>query len=259
MKFSANLGFLFREFSLVEAVKAAAAAGFAAVECHWPYETPAATLRAALSAARLPLLSINVRPGDRASGDFGVAAIPGREEEARRLIDEAVDYAAAAGAAHVHVLAGRAEGAEARAVFAANLRYADQRLAGQDIGLLVEPLNHRDAPGNFLRRLEDAASLIDALAIPRLKMMFDCYHVQIEGGDLLRRYASVASYVGHIQFAGVPERNEPDRGEVAYDRLLLAIVSAGYGGFFGAEYKPAGGTAASLGWLKRFASLKPDS
>ena len=76
MKFSANLGFLFRELSLVEAVKAAAAAGFAAVECHWPYETPAATLRAALAAARLPLLSINVRPGDRASGDFGVAAIP---------------------------------------------------------------------------------------------------------------------------------------------------------------------------------------
>jgi 2-dehydrotetronate isomerase len=251
MKFSANLGFLFRELPLPDAVRAAARAGFQAIECHWPYETDPAALRAALDETGLPFLSLNTRPGDTATGEFGLSAVPGREAEARRFIDEAVDYAVATGARNVHVLAGRAAGPEARATFAENLLYADARLGAHSVGLLIEPLNHRDAPGNFLRTVEEAAVLVEALAIRRLKVMFDCYHQQIEGGDLLMRFKAHAANVGHVQFAGVPLRGEPDAGEVAYDRLLPAIAAAGYAGWFGAEYKPQAGTEAGLGWLKR--------
>jgi hydroxypyruvate isomerase len=252
LKFSANLGFLFRELPLLDAVGAAAKAGFGAVECHWPYEIDPARLRAALDASGMPLLALNTAPGDRARGDFGLAAVPGRETEARRAIDQAIAYAAAAGAQHIHVMAGYAEGAAARAAFIANLAYADAEIGDRRIGLLIEPLNHRDAPGYFLRTLDQALDILDGAAIGRLKIMFDCYHMQIEGGDLFRRFAAHRQHVGHIQFAAVPGRAEPDRGEVAYERLLPALVDAGYDGWFGAEYRPRAETHAGLGWLGRF-------
>jgi hydroxypyruvate isomerase len=251
-KFSANIGFLFRELSLPDAVRAAAKAGFTAIECHWPYDTDPAVFRAALDETGLPLLSLNTAPGDMAKGDFGVCAIPRREEEARRFIDQAVDYAAAAGAGKVHVMSGKADGPAARDTLFANLRYASERIGARDITLLIEPLNRRDAPGYFLRTVEQAVALIDAFGIPRLQVMFDCYHQQIEGGDLTRRYQAHAAHIGHIQIASVPDRAEPDSGEIAYERLLPALVDSGYAGWFGAEYRPRRGTADGLGWLPRF-------
>ena len=110
MKFSANLGFLWTELPLPEAIRAAARAGFDAVECHWPYEVPAPKVAEALRQTELPMLGLNTQRGDVAAGDTGLAALPGREAEARAAIDEAVGYADAVGAAHVHVMAGRAEG-----------------------------------------------------------------------------------------------------------------------------------------------------
>lgn len=252
MKFSANLGFLFRELSLPDAVRAAAKAGFSAIECHWPYDTNPKEFRAALDETGLPLLSLNTAPGDMAKGDFGVCAIPGREAEARALIDQAVDYAVAAGAGKIHVMSGKTEGPAARETLVRNLRYADERIGSRDISLLIEPLNHRDAPGYFLRTVEEAVALIDAIGIARLKVMFDCYHMQVQGGDLTRRYQAHAAYVGHIQIASVPDRAEPDTGEVAYERLLPALMDSGYAGWFGAEYRPRGKTADGLGWLHRF-------
>jgi hydroxypyruvate isomerase len=252
MKFSANLGFLFRERALPDAVRAAAKAGFTAIEVHWPYDTDPAVLRATLAEVNLPLLGLNTAVGNRESGDFGLAAIPGREAEARRAIDQAIDYIAAAGGNAVHVMAGNAEGAAARATFIENLRYAGERIGGRAITILIEPLNHRDGPGYFLRTLEQAVGIIEAAGVERLKVMFDCYHMQIEGGDLLRRYEKHRAHIGHVQIASVPDRNEPDTGEIAYDRLLPAMVDAGYTGWIGAEYRPRGETLAGLGWLARF-------
>lgn len=252
MKFSANLGFLFRELTLLDAVHAAATAGFSAIECHWPYATDPNGFRAALDQHDLPLLALNTEVGSRERADFGLAAIPGRETEARAVIDQAIDYAAASGARNVHVMAGKAEGEAAEATFSANLRYADSRIGNRDIGLLIEPLNHRDAPGYFLRTLEHAAQLVEAVGIARLKIMFDCYHVQIEGGDLLARFKCNLLQIGHVQIAAVPGRGEPDEGEIDYRWLLPQLRAAGYDGWIGAEYRPRTGTPAGLGWLKAF-------
>jgi hydroxypyruvate isomerase len=252
MKYSANLGFLFNEFTLPDAVRESAKAGFDAVELHWPYAVDPVLVRAALDETGLPLLALNVGPVNRERGEFGVAAIPGRGDEARRAIDQAIAYAVVTGARSIHVTAGRAEGDVALATFVENLRYADAAIGARAIGILIEPLNHRDAPGYYLRTLEDAFRVQDAAAIDRVKVMFDCYHVQIESGDLLRRAEANLDRIGHIQFAAVPDRGEPDQGEIAYDRLLPAIVAAGYSGWFGAEYRPRATTAEGLGWLGAF-------
>ena len=240
MKFSANLGFLWLDLPLPEAIRAAKAAGFDAVELHWPYEVPAGELKAALDETGLPCLGLNTRRGETG----GLSAIPGGGAAARAAVDEAVAYASAIGAGAVHVMAGVAEGPEAEAAFRDTLDYACA--AAPDLTILIEPLNRYDAPGYFLTTTGQAAVLIDAMARPNLKLMFDCYHVQVMEGDLTRRFDEVRGLVGHVQFAGVPDRGRPDRGEIAYDRLLPAL---GWDGPFGAEYKPGGPTEDTLGWL----------
>lgn len=249
MKFSANLGFLFTDRPLPDAIRAAADHGFDAVECHWPYETPAADTRRALQATGLPLVGINTVRGG--AGEFGLSALPGRQKEARAAINQAVGFAAETGCANIHVMAGIASGREAFDAFAANLEYACRSAEAHGIGILIEPLNSRDVPGYFLSGTAGALELIRAVGAHNLRIMYDCYHMQIMQGDLLRSITNLLPGIGHIQIAAVPDRGEPDAGEVDYDWLLPQIVAAGYAGLFGAEYRPRGKTEAGLGWLAR--------
>lgn len=249
MRISANLGFLLTEFALPEAIRRAKALGFGAVECHFPYDVDPAAVAEALGETGLPMIGLNTVRGDVSAGEAGLAALPKRQAEARAAIDQAVTYARRVGCRNVHVMAGRAEGLEARSTFIDNLRYAADSAAKDGIGMLVEPLNYRDAPGYYVQRLETAVDLIEAVDRPSVKIMFDCYHMQIMGGDLLQRITPVLSLVGHIQFASVPDRAEPDHGEVNYSWLLPAIADLGYDGFFGAEYAPRSG---SFEWLEAF-------
>ncbi len=247
IRFSANLGFLWTELPLPGAIRAAARAGFEAVECHWPYATPHDETLAALEETGLPMVGLNTIRG--AEGENGLAALPGREAEARAAIDQALDYAAAIGDANVHVMAGRAEGPEARATFLANLRHAAERAGPLGLTVLIEPLNPRDAPGYFLGRTDQAAEIIRELDAPCVRLMFDCYHVQVAEGDVTRRMLALLPLIGHVQIAGAPDRGRPDRGELNLRHVLVALDAAGYAGFVGAEYRPAGAVESELDWM----------
>lgn len=248
MRFAANLGFLYTEHALPDAIRAAARAGFDAVECHWPYAVDPAAVRAALDETGLPMLGLNTVKGDR-PGDFGLAALADRTGEARAAIDQAFAYAAAIGCRAVHVMAGKGGDDD---TFAANLTHAADLAAGHAMTVLIEPINARDVPGYHLATLEHGAALVARLGRPEVKVMFDAYHLQIMGGDLVRRFEAHRDAIGHVQIAAVPSRAEPDEGEVAYDRLLPAFAAAGYAGYVGAEYRPRAGTDAGLGWLAAF-------
>lgn len=252
-RFSANLGFLWRDLPLPAAVHAAARAGFDAVECHFPYTTAPQALAAALRETGLPLLGLNTAPGP--AGQFGLAALPGHAAEARAGIEQAIDYAARLGCGAVHVMAGLAEGPEADRAFRAALDHACTRAAPHGITVLIEPLNQRDVPGYFLQTTDQALALIEALARPNLKLMFDCYHVQISEGDLSRRLARLLPHIGHVQIAGVPDRGRPDRGELHYPHLLRLLDDAGWTRPIGAEYRPEGAPEASLDWLPLWQAL----
>jgi hydroxypyruvate isomerase len=247
MRFSANLGFLWTDRPLPDAIRAAAAAGFDAVECHYPYDTDPAEIAHALAETGLPMLGLNTRRG--APGENGLAALPGREPEARAAIDEALAYALRIGARHVHVMAGAATGPKAEATYLANLRHASEAAAPHGITILIEPLSRYDAPGYFLTTTTQAAGLIESLGAPNLRLMFDCYHVQIMEGDLTRRLERLLPFIGHIQFASVPDRGPPDRGEVNYAHVFATIRRLGWSQPLGAEYRPDAATDDSLGWL----------
>lgn len=253
INFSANLGFLWTDRPLPDAIHAAAKAGFAAVELHWPYDFDPASVRRALDETGLPVLGLNTVRGDVAGGEFGLSALPGREGDARRAIDQAFDYAAAIGAANVHVMAGKASGDEARRTFIENLRYAAKVGKEKGVSVLIEPLNTRDVPGYFMTDAETARAIIDDAGCDNIRIMYDCYHMQIMGADLIAGIRDHLPAIGHVQFAAVPDRGEPDQGEVDYAALLPEIVAVGYKGFLGAEYKPRGGnTDAGLGWIADF-------
>jgi len=115
--------------------------------------------------------------------------------------------------------------------------------------VLIEPLNPRDVPGYFLTDLDQAARIITSVGAPNLRVMFDCYHQQITGGDLVTRFARHLAVIGHVQIAAVPDRGEPDRGEVDFRWLIPQLRRLGYAGAFGAEYRPRGTVQAGLGWL----------
>lgn len=249
MKFSANLGFLWSELPLPAAIHAAHAAGFAAVECHWPYATPVAEVQAALAQTGLPMLGVNTRRGNVDAGENGLAALPGRAAEARAAIDEALAYAKAVGAECVHVMAGNATGADARAVFLANLAYACDAAAPDALTILIEPLNAHDAPGYHFHRLSEAAAIIAAVAAPNLALMFDCYHVGRTEGDVAAELTRYLPLIGHIQCAAVPDRGPPDQGAVDYPAIFALLAAHGWQRPIGAEYRPGGPTEASLGWM----------
>ena len=159
-------------------------------------------------------------------------------------------YGSKVGAAAVHVMAGFAEGPAARETFLGNLRYA-LSVAPDGMTILIEPLNRHDAPGYFLRTTDQAAEIIAELSSDRVRLMFDCYHVGRTEGDIGTRLGELLPITGHIQFASVPDRAEPDRGEIDYGHVFQAIERLGWQHPLGAEYRPATTLEAGLGWLGR--------
>lgn len=257
-RFAANISLLYPEHALLERVDAAARDGFAAVEVQSPYAVDAAEFRRALDASKAALVLINAPVGDFAGGERGLAALPGREAEFDASIERALDYARTAGAPRVHVMAGTPTGvphADAVDAYERNIARACARLAPHGIAVMIEPLNPYDVPGYFMSGLPLAVSTIERLAAPGLALQFDTYHLQILHGDLIRRLRQHFGRVGHVQVAGVPDRNEPDTGEVNAVAVFRELDRLGYTGWVGCEYRPAdprpGGTSAGLGWLRR--------
>ena len=253
-RIAANLGYLFTERPLIERIGAAAAAGFKAIELQFPYDVPAADVKAAIEKNKLTMLGLNTPPGER-SGEFGLAAVPAHEQDWELMFGRALDYAVALGASAIHCLAGMvapAQRAAAESVFVDNLAGAADLAAAKNIGLLIEPINARDRPNYFLNHVEHAADIIAKVGKPNIRMQFDFYHAQIVGGDLLYRLEKYLPVIGHLQCGAVPSRHEPDEGEVNFPAVFEAVDKLGYQGWIGAEYRPRGRTEAGLGWAKPY-------
>jgi hydroxypyruvate isomerase len=253
LRFAANLSLMYNEHGFLDRFAAAAADGFKGVEFLFPYEYPADEIRRRLDEHGLTQALFNAPPGNWAGGERGISSLPGREEEFRRSIAIALEYVQAIGNETLHVMAGLSvagvEPVRQHAVYMNNLAFAADQAASLGITIVIEPINTRDIPGYFLNRQDEAQAICVEMGKPNLKVQFDCYHCQIVEGDLAMRLRRDMPNVGHIQIAGVPERNEPDTGEVNYAYVLSVIEELGYTGWIGCEYRPAGATSAGLGWF----------
>jgi len=256
-RFAANLSMMYQEHAFLDRFAAAARDGFRAVEFLFPYDHPAATIAQALRDNGLQQVLFNAPPGDFAGGERGIASLAGRDDEFTSGFARALDYASALACPRVHVMAGLvpADGDRAamRKRYVAHLGWAAERAASAGVDVLIEPINTRDIPGYFLNRQDEAHAIVAEIGAPNLKVQMDLYHCQIVEGDVamkLRAYLP-GGKVGHLQIAGVPDRHEPDQGEVNYAYLFDVIDSLGYDGWIGCEYRPAGATSSGLGWLRR--------
>jgi hydroxypyruvate isomerase len=250
-RLAANLSFLFTEVAFLDRFAAAAQAGFRGVEFLFPYDWPAATLRARLDAQGLEQVLFNLPPGDFAAGERGIAAIPGREAEFEAGVVTALTYARALSCKRLHAMAGLDSRGARRDTYLANLRRAADMAAADGVTILIEPINQRDMPGYHLSRTEDALGVIAAVGAPNLALQLDLYHRHIVEGGVEEAVARHAPRAGHIQIAAPPDRGEPDAGEIDYRRVLAAIDASGYQGWVGCEYKPRGETTAGLAWVTR--------
>ena len=252
-RLAANLGYLFADRPLLERFAAAAGYGFNAVELQFPYEQPAQAVRREIDRHRLKILGVNTPPG--AAGEPGLAGVPGRQRDFDALFRQALDYAAAIGAAAIHCMSGCVppeQQADAEKVFIANLARAGDLAGERGITVLIEPINRRDRPGYLVYRPEQAAALISQIGCSNVRMQFDFYHVQIEGGDLTARFTRHQAMIGHVQVAAVPSRAEPDEGEVNYPAIFAMLDRSDYAGFVGCEYRPRRRTEDGLGWARPY-------
>ncbi len=259
-KFAANLSFLFTEASFLERFALARAAGFTAVEYHFPYDYRPSVLKERLETNGLTQVLFNLPPGDWAGGERGIGALPGRSGEFRTGVDKAIEYALALGVPRVNCLAGiraadRGE-AEHWQTLAANVRYAAEALQTHGLSLVIEAINRFDMPGFFLNKTRQVLKLIEEVAMPNVFLQYDIYHAQREEGELVSTLRAHIAQIGHIQLADNPGRHQPGTGEINYPFVLAELDALGYQGHVGLEYIPSPDTLSSLGWLKR-SGFKP--
>lgn len=258
-RFAANLSMMFTEVPFIERFGKAAAAGFEAVEFLFPYAHTPEEIAAELQKDGLTIALFNMPPGGWDAGERGMAAIPGREAEFRANVDTALRYALALGCKTLHAMSGLTEGldrAACEATFVENFRYAADRLAPHGITVLVEPINSRNMPGYFIAHQMDALALMDRVDRPNAKVQLDLYHAQIMDGDLTRLIQKMKGRFTHVQLASVPERHEPDEGELNYPHLYAVLDAEGYEGWIGCEYNPRGVTEDGLGWFAPWRSQR---
>jgi hydroxypyruvate isomerase len=259
MRLAANLSMLFGEVDFLDRFKAAADAGFTAVEYLLPYGYTTDELAERLEANGLTQALFNMPVGDWNAGERGLACLPDRVSEFRESVGRAAEYAKALGCGRVNALAGLipdgADLGELNATFVDNLAYAAKELAKDNIHAITEPINDKvDIPGFFLTSTAQARRAIEAAGSDNLFIQYDIYHMQIMEGDLIRTVEANLDLIDHIQLADHPGRHEPGTGEINYGFLLPQLDAIGYKGYVGCEYKPLAGTAEGLGWAKEYLS-----
>jgi len=256
IKFSANLTMLFTEVGFLERFPRAARAGFKAVEYMFPYEWDKEQLAGLLEKYRLEQVLYNLPAGNWQAGERGIACLPDRVAEFQQGVGLAIEYAKVLKCPHLNCLVGIApEGVPAekvRQTLVANLRFAATAMEKEGIRLLVESLNDRDMPGFYLVHTSDALRLLKEVNHPNIYLQYDIYHMQIMEGNLTTTIRDNLSHIAHIQVADNPGRHEPGTGEINFTNLFRFIDEAGYSGWIGCEYKPAGVTEDGLKWVEPF-------
>ena len=165
---------------------------------------------------------------------------------------KAIAYAKALGVKQLNCLVGIKPASvtedQAYTSVVENLRFAASRLAAEQIGLVIEPINTFDIPGFYLNGTEQALGIIAETGSHNIKVQYDIYHMQRMEGELANTIKANLPLIRHVQLADNPGRNEPGSGEINYRYLFAQLEALGYDGWIGCEYKPRTSTEAGLGW-----------
>jgi hydroxypyruvate isomerase len=257
-RFAANLNLQFNEVPMLERYARAASAGFTQVEVLFPYRDGLDQVSDALRQQQLELVLFDTEPGDFASGERGYLCIPGQEAFLEQTFRAGIEMARQLGCSRLNVLAGNLqEGVgweDHRRTAVENLRRLAPLAEEVGIMLLIEALNAPANPRYFLTNSKLGFELVHEVGSPAVKFQYDAFHLQIMEGNLIETVTKNLPDIGHVQIGDVPGRHEPGSGEINYPNFFAALDRAGYDGFIGLEYIPAGDTEEGLdAWLPRAA------
>jgi hydroxypyruvate isomerase len=261
-RYDVNLSILFTELPLLERPAAAADAGFDAIEFWWPFpvavpsDTDIDGFAHAVEDAGVQLVGLNFFAGDMPRGDRGLVSWPARSTEFRDNIDVTVALGQRLGCRAFNALYGnRVDGVaeqEQDDLAAENLALAAKAAAGVNAIVLVEPVS--GAPRYPLLKASDAIAVMDRVqreaGAGNLRLLFDIYHLSVNGDDVDAAIDAYIDRIGHVQIADAPGRNEPGTGDLDLQTYLSQLEAAGYDGYVGLEYKPSGASADSFTWLR---------
>lgn len=255
MKFqkSACIECLYTEIPFLERFKAAAADGFEFVE-FWSWtDKDLAAVKAAAQAAGIGISGFN--------GDAGYSMVdPAHKgpylDFLRRSVDAALRLGAPSVTIHSNALgeggvviehyAHLSDTLKTCAMFGTLLECAKIAEAS-GVAMNLEALNvTTDHIGNFLKTTRDAAEMCRLVGSPKLKILYDVYHMQLNEGSLCDHIAAYAGLIGHVHIADAPGRHEPGTGEINYKNVLACLEAEGYTGRVGFELFPLGSTREAV-------------
>ncbi len=255
-KFAANLSMMFNEYDFCDRFEQAALCGFKAVEFASPYEIKRDLLKNILKETHLKLVLFNTRCGDDQHGFWGNTAVPGCEDKALDDFKIALDYACALECKTVHVLAGNVKAGEDPNLYKAtlinNLKIASNMFAKYGITLTIEALCPKVKPKYLYKSQYETLDIVKTVNLQNVKLQYDTFHAQLVDGNLTYFLTNYLNYIGHIQVSSVPDRHEPNNGEVCHQYLFKLLDDLGYQGFIGCEYIPLTTTKAGLDWIKPY-------
>jgi len=111
-------------------------------------------------------------------------------------------------------------------------------LEAANMTALVEPFNRVNHLNHLLNGSQPVLPMVRSVNSPRVKLLWDFYHMQLEDGDLIEKFTAGVDQVAHVQIGDVPGRHQPGTGEVNHANLLRAVRAAGYRGKIGLEFLP---------------------
>jgi hydroxypyruvate isomerase len=177
---------------------------------------------------------------------------PAQHERIAKELCESIDIAAEQGIPSIICFSGprrpgltEAEGIE---ITARGLEQSAKYAEKKGITLVLELLNSRyDHPGYQCDHLDWGLAAVQKVASPKVKLLYDIYHMQIMDGDIVRAVTGSIDWIGHFHTAGVPGRHDVDASnELNYARICQAIASTPYQGYVAHEYMPNGEVFESL-------------
>ena len=128
-----------------------------------------------------------------------------------------------------------------------NLKRAGELAEKNGITVVIEVLNSTyNHKGYYLDSSYVGFEIMKAVENPNIRLLYDCYHMQLMEGNLINNIRDNLEYIGHIHAAGVPGRHELHLGEINYPFLIKAAEEAGYSKYFGLEYIPSYDSRQSL-------------
>ncbi|SDO69291.1 hydroxypyruvate isomerase [Klenkia soli] len=254
-RLSPNIELLFSEAGpdLADRVRAAAAAGFDAVEMWQTSTRDVPAIAAALRETGVSMTGILAEPRTN-------FAMPWETMDAFFAgLDKGVEAARTLGCPRIVLGSGSGFGGAKRTAnherLAEIFTQAAERVAGSGITLVLEPVNTRvDHPGALLDHTADAVEVVRMVGSDDLRLLFDLYHSVAQGEDATLALKGAADVIAYVQIADAPGRGEPGTGDIDWAARLGELRAVGYDGPIGLEYVPTTETVASVQHIRSLAA-----